>query len=75
MHANLVDPKNTVYHGPDTISHFKDFNIDKVLAEFSERAPYLLTLLFSLGQSPRAEAVDDEHGIRVAMSVIIGSSF
>ena len=65
----LVNPKNTAYHGPDTITHFKDFNIDRILAEFSEQAPNLFTLLLSLGQSPRED--DDEHGVRVAMSVSI----
>ena len=70
-HDGLVDPKNTAYHGPDTISHFKDFNMDRLLAEISKQAPNLFTLLTSLSQSPRAEAIDDDHAVRVAMSVSI----
>ena len=67
----LVDPKITVYHGPDTLSHFRDFDIDRVLAEFSEQAPNLFTLLTFLGQGPRTEAIDDDHAVRVAMTMSI----
>ena len=69
----LVNPLNTSYHGPDTISHFKDFNIDKLLAEFSEQAPNLFSLLSSLGQGQgsRVDADDKEHEVRVAMSMSI----
>ena len=55
-----------------TLSHFTDFNMDRLLAEISEQAPNLLTLLTSLSQSPQAEeAIDGDHAVRVAMSVSI----
>ena len=68
---SLVNPKNTAYHGPDTIPHFKDFNMDRLLAEISEQAPNLFTLLTSLSQSPRAEAINDDYAVRAALSVSI----
>jgi len=70
---SVVVPVNAAYHGPDTPSHFEDFSIDAVVAEFSCLAPNVYHLLKSLGN---CEAGDDavatnEVKVVTCMSILL----
>ena len=42
--ATLMNPDNSVFHGPDTTQHFKDFSIDEILSELRTQAPNVYQL-------------------------------
>lgn len=65
----LVNPRNAAYHGPDSITHFRSFDVDSVITEFKQQAPNVYQLLRSLGQS--AHTSNYEHDAKVAMSMSI----
>lgn len=65
----LVNPRNAAYHGPDSITHFRAFNMDSIITEFKQQAPNIYQLLRSLGQS--AQTSNYEHDAKVAMSISI----
>ena len=65
----LVNPSNVAYHGPDSISHFRAFNMDAIITEFTQQAPNVYHLLRSFGQC--AQTSDEEHDVKVTMSMSI----
>ena len=46
----LLNPRNDVFHGPNTIEHFKSFSVDNVLAEIRHQAPNVYHLLHRLAR-------------------------
>ena len=58
---SLTTSKNVAYHGPDTVDHFNDFTMAKLLEEFELLSPDVLRLLRILGNTGRRDNEDDEE--------------
>ena len=56
----LLEPSNAIFHGPDTIEHFNDFSIDKVMSEIRKNAPDVLDLFQSLATCDQVDEDDNE---------------
>ena len=55
----LADRKYAVFHGPNTISHFEEFSLDKIRSEMKENAPLLFQLFNGLSRSDGNEDSPD----------------
>ena len=61
--TTLLQSSHTVYHGPDTITHFNQFSIESILDEVREHAPNLFAPLMRLGRSDRLSSDSAEKDL------------
>ena len=56
LHRNMA-----MYHGPNTIDHFREFNLERIRAEIKRIAPALFQLFTTLSLSA-VTSDDDQNG-------------
>ena len=56
----LLQPNMTSFHGPDTVDHFHNFSLDKVISELHAAAPDVVELFQQLAKGDRFDDDDDE---------------
>ena len=59
----LGSSSNVIYHGPDTVPHFSEFSIEKLIDKCQQTAPDVLELMRNLGtrESSHSADVDTEQ--------------
>ena len=51
-----MNPCFQTYHGPDSVDHFDDFCVERMIEEVKQQAPDVLRLLSMLGRAPLTDA-------------------
>ena len=57
----VTSPVNSIYHGPDTSSHFQQFSLESLQAECRKHAPTALQLCQAIADVDRHESKSDIH--------------
>ena len=65
---DVLSNEFSAYHGPNTISHFHEFSLDRLVSEFKECAPDVWQLIDTLGNSTRFE---DDYQKAIAESRVV----
>ena len=68
----ILNPNNTVYHGPDTVEHLEQFSMDDIISEFKQNAPQLHELFQSLGNSSN-DTCENETKIITSLCALVKS--
>ena len=56
-----MNPRFQIYHGPDSVDHFDDFCVERMIDEVKQQAPDVLRLLSMLGRAP---SLTDAPGVK-----------
>ncbi len=57
--SQLLYPRHSIFHGPNTIDHFDELSVDAIITELVANAPAVYELLNVLGQTSRHDEEDD----------------
>ena len=68
----ILDARNQVYHGPNTVENFHSFSIESVISELQKHAPDVFQLMQQLGKTSghESEEVHMVQDLRSLMAII-----
>ena len=72
-----MNPRFQIYRGPDSVDHFDDFCVKRMIDEVKQQAPDVLRLLSMLGRAPslsNAPGVEDMETVSALCALAKGRS-
>ena len=66
---SLLNPRNDVFHCPNTVEHFKSFLVDNILAEIGHQAPDVYHLLCRLARKGIEDGDENADSLKTVIAL------